>query len=212
MEFDGGREVTAYLPSASPEAVVFAGDGQLIASWGGVLEAADLPPTMIVGAHRLEEETLRLHEYSPGESTDAFVFDPERFEAHERFFVEDVRRWVRSRFDVALPPDRTAVFGVSAGGELALAMGLRHPDVYGLVFCASPGAGFRPPAVMAAPLPRTYLVAGTEEPFFLENATRWADALRDGGADVVMTERAGSHGGAFWKEELPMMVAWAFGP
>jgi len=26
-----------------------------------------------------------------------------------------------------------------------------------------------------------------------------------------MTERAGPHGGAFWKEEFPLMVAWAFG-
>jgi hypothetical protein len=26
-----------------------------------------------------------------------------------------------------------------------------------------------------------------------------------------MTERAGSHGGAFWREEFPLMVAWAFG-
>ena len=49
----------------SAEAVVFAGDGQLIAPWGGALEAADAPPTMIVGAHRLDDETLRLHEYSP---------------------------------------------------------------------------------------------------------------------------------------------------
>ena len=46
---------------------------------------------------------------------------------------------------------------------------------------------------------------------FLENATRWADALRGAGADVVMTERDGSHGGAFWRAELPLMVAWAFG-
>ena len=76
---------------------------------------------------------------------------------------------------VALPAERTAVFGVSAGGELALAMGLRHPDVYGAVFCASPGAGYRPPDDMPRSLPRTYLVAGTQEPFFLENATRWAD-------------------------------------
>ena len=52
----------------------------------------------------------------------------------------------------------------------------------------------------------------TLEPFFLENATRWAVALRDAGTDVVMTERAGSHGGAFWREEFPLMVAWAFGP
>jgi enterochelin esterase-like enzyme len=202
--YDGGRQVTVYVPPDAPEAVVFAGDGQLISQWGGVLEAADVPPTMIVGVDRLADETMRLHEYSPG-------FDPERFAAHETFFVDDVRAWARSRFGVGLPAERTAVFGVSASGELALAIGLRHPDIYGAVFCASPGGGYRPPDVMPRPLPRTYLVAGTLEPFFHENATRWADALRDAGADVVMTERVGSHGDAFWREEFPMMVAWAFG-
>ena len=211
FEYDGGRLVTAYVPPVAPEAIVFAGDGQVIAPWGAGLEARGLPATMIVGAHGLEDETLRLHEYSPGESTAAFAFDPERFAAHERFFVNDVRGWARSRFDVALPADRTAVFGVSASAELALAMGLRHPDIYGAVLCASPGAGYRPPAVMPGSLPRAYLVAGTHEPFFLANATRWADALRDAGADVVMAERVGSHGGAFWRQEFPLMVAWAFG-
>jgi len=159
---------------------------------------------MIVGAHRLDDEMLRLHEYSP-------AFDPVRFAAHEKFFVEDVRRWVATRFEVALPAARTAVFGVSASGELALALGLRHPDVYGAIFCASPGAGYRPPEPMPRAVPRTYLVAGALEPFFLENATRWASALRNAGEDVVMTERVGSHGDAFWQEELPLMVAWAFG-
>ena len=202
--YDGGRPVTVYVPPVPPEAVVFAGDGQLISQWGGVLEAAGVPPAMIVGTHRLDDEMLRLHEYSP-------VFDAERFAAHETFFVSDVRHWVRSRFGVALPAERTAVFGVSASAELALAMGLRHPGIYGAVFCASPGAGYRPPASMPDSLPRTYLVAGTQEPFFLENATRWAVALRNGGADVVMTERAGSHGDAFWRQEFPLMVAWAFG-
>ncbi|MGI9148493.1 MAG: alpha/beta hydrolase [Chloroflexota bacterium] len=204
FEYDGGRDVTVYVPPSPPEAVVFAGDGQLISSWGGFLEAADVPSTMIVGAHRLDDETLRLHEYSP-------VFNADRFAAHEKFFVEDVRRWVRSRFGVALAAERTAVLGVSAGGELALAIGVRHPDVYGAVFSASPGAGFLPPEVMPSSIPRVYLVAGTLEPFFLENATRWATALRDAGVDVCMTERVGSHGDAFWQEEFPLMVAWAFG-
>jgi len=203
--YDGGRQVTVYIPSDPPEAVVFTGDGQLISQWGRVLETADIPPTMVVGVHRLADETLRLHEYSPG-------FDPERFAAHERFFVEDVRRWAHSRFGVGLPTERTAVFGVSASGELALAIGLRHADIYGAVFCASPGGGYRPPRTMPSTIPRTYLVAGTQEPFFLKNATRWAVALRDAGADVVMTERVGSHGGVFWRDEFPLMVAWAFGP
>ena len=204
FEYDGGRQVTVYVPADRPEAVVFAGDGKLISQWGGDLEAADVPSTVIVGVHRLADETLRLHEYSPG-------FDPERFSAHEQFFGDDVGQWARSRFGVNLPAERTAVYGASAGGELALAMGLRHPDVYGTVLCASPGGGYRPPAAMPSSLPRTYLVAGTQEPFFLRNATRWADSLRDAGADVVLTERVGSHGDAFWREEFPLMVAWAFG-
>jgi len=49
FEYDGGRQVTVYVPPDPPEAVVFAGDGQLISQWGGYLEAADVPPTMIVG-------------------------------------------------------------------------------------------------------------------------------------------------------------------
>ncbi len=187
LAYDGGRQVTVFVPPASVEAVVFAGDGHLVSDWSASLAAAGVTSTMIVGVHRLGDETLRLHEYSP-------AFDPERFAAHETFFVEDVRRWVRSRFGLALPAERTAVFGVSASGELALAIGLRHPDVYGAIFCASPGAGFRAPEAMPGPLPRAYLVAGSLEPFFHDNATRWAEALRDEGADVVMTERVGSHG------------------
>jgi enterochelin esterase-like enzyme len=195
-----------YVPPDLPEAVVFAGDGQLISQWGGYLEAADVPPTMIVGAHRTdaEDEMERIKEYSPS-------FDEDRFAAHERFFVEDVREWVRSRLGVRLDAERTAVCGVSAGAELSLAIGLRHPDIYGAIFSASPGGGYRPPAAMPSALPRTYLVAGTQEPFFLENATRWADALREAGADIVMTERVGDHGDPFWAAEFPLMVAWAFG-
>ena len=204
FDFDDGRPVTVYVPPDPPEAIVFASDGLLITPWGGLLEGADVPATMIVGAHRVADETLRLHEYSPH-------FDPERFAAHERFFVEAVGAWVRSRFGVSLPSERTAVFGVSAGGELALALGLRHPDLYGAIFSASPGAGYRPPDEMPSPLPRAYLVAGTLEPFFLDNADRWAAALRAAAADVVMRERVAGHDAAMWREEFPLMIAWAFG-
>ena len=88
----------------------------LIASWGSVLEAADLPPTLIIGAHCSDDETVRIQEHSPGVcmSAFAFAFDPLRFAAHEKFFVDDVRRWARTRFGVSLPARRTAVCGVSA--------------------------------------------------------------------------------------------------
>ena len=206
FDYDGGRKVTVYLPSARPEAIVFAGDGQVISQWGGYLEAAAAPPTVIVGAYRAggEDELVRLREYSA-------PFDAARFKAHERFFVSDLAEWVRSRFDLALPAERTAVCGVSASAELSIAMGLRHPDRYGTVFAASPGAGYRPPAIMPSALPRVYLTAGTLEPFFLENARRWAEAFRGAGADVVMREPVGDHGDPFWPAEFVSMVKWAFG-
>src|ERR1700680_202581 len=64
-----------------------------------------------------------------------------------RSTVERVRiRCVEDGFEAALRPRPSrqlhprkldGVFGVSAGGELALALGLRHPDVYGAVFSGS---------------------------------------------------------------------------
>src|SRR6266567_3823849 len=48
FKYDGGRRVTVYVPPDPPEAIVFAGDGQLISQWGGVLETAAVPSTMII--------------------------------------------------------------------------------------------------------------------------------------------------------------------
>jgi enterochelin esterase-like enzyme len=205
LEYDAGRLVTVYVPPEPTDAVVFVADGGWHTSQlSQALLRASERSTMIVGVHGRPDDDGRLHEYVPG-------FDAERFAAHERFFVDDVGRWVASRFGVALSAERTGVWGASLGGELALAMGLRHRDVFGVVLAASPGAGFRPPEALPSPLPRVYLVAGRQERFFLDNATRWADSLHNVDADVVMTQRDGKHGGAFWGEEFPLMVAWAFG-
>lgn len=205
FDFDGGREVTVCVPAEAPETIVFAADGSWhVSRLSEVIRSSGRRGTMVVGVQGMPDDDGRLKEYVAG-------FDRERFEAHERFFVEDVGRWIRSRFAIGLSPERTAVWGASLGGEFALAMGMRHPDTFGTVFTASPGGGFRPPSEMPGRLPRTYLVAGTEEEFFLENAVRWAEALRGAGADVAMAERDGGHGGAFWWEELPRMLTWAFG-
>jgi enterochelin esterase-like enzyme len=205
LDYDGGRQVTAYLPRDDPAAVVFAGDGQWLSQWTGSLDSTDVPPTLIVGVHGVADDEARLKEYSP-------VFDAPRFEAHEAFFVHEVARWSTSRFGIDLPAERTAVFGYSAGGELALALGLRHPHVFGAVIAGSPGGGFRPPDMMPTPLPRVYLFGGTREPFFLDNARAWALALQTAGAQVALSEKATSHGDPLWHAEFPQMLQWAFGP
>ena len=206
LGFDGGRGVTAYLPPGPAESVVLAADG----AWhterlAGALEgASDGPSTMIVGVHGPPDDDARLQEYVASSGGD-------RFAAFERFVLEDVRSWALSILVEEPPVERTAVWGASLGGELALALGLGHPDLFGVVLCASPGGGFTPDSgPLAHVVPRTYLVGGRQEPWFLASAARWADALRATGADVVFEAREGEHGGRFWYDELPRMVAWAF--
>lgn len=207
FSFDGGRGVSVYVPVPPAESVVFTVDGgwhleRLVRALEGSTERSS---TMVVGVHGLDDDDGRLHEYVES-------FGGERFEAFERFFVDEVRSWVATELSVDLTAERTAVWGASLGGEFALAMGLRHPARYGVVLCASPGGGFTPTdRAVASGAPRTYLVAGTEEQWFLDNANRWADAFREVGADVEIAQRNGEHGGAFWYEEFPHMVSWAFG-
>ena len=205
FDYDGGRAVTAYVPSEPVDVVVFAADGGWhISRLVAAMEEADTPSTLIVGVHGMDHDDGRFREYVPG-------VEPERFRAHEAFFLGDVGRWVESRLGVGLRVDRTAVWGASLGGEFALAVGFSHPEVFGAVFSASPGGGYRPPDSLSGDVPATYLVAGNQEQFFVANARRWGDALSEAKARVSMNVREGGHGDTFWFTEFPLMVNWAFG-
>lgn len=207
LAHDGGRGVTLYTPAEPPAAVVFAADGgwhteRLVAALER--DAGSHPPIAIVGVSGRDDDDGRFAEYVPG-------VDSTRFDVHESFFLDDVPAWL-SEQGVIPDPTRTAVWGASLGGEFALSMGVRHPDRFAAVFCASPGGGFRPDGNLAngeAPRP-AYFVAGEQEPFFAENAQRWFDAVGDAGGRTRMEVRPGDHGGAFWYDEFPTMVSWAF--
>lgn len=206
LAFDGGRTVAAYMPPDAADAVVYAADGGWhIERLARALEDAGRRSTAIVGVHGLDDDDARLHEYVES-------FGGDRFRRFERFVVEEVRVWAESVVGASVPADQTAVWGASLGAEFALAMGLRHPELYNTVLCASPGGGLSP-TNYALPLliERAYFVGGTGEAWFLDNARRWADALRNAGADVVLHERDGEHGGTFWYDEFPLMVSWAGG-
>src|SRR5688500_10404569 len=96
LAFDGGRQATAYLPPEGPDAVVYAADGGGHTSGlAEALDAAGRRSTMVVGVHGLDDDDGRLKEY-------VAAYGAERFDAYERFFVDDVRSWVRSELDVPL--------------------------------------------------------------------------------------------------------------
>jgi hypothetical protein len=202
FEYDGGRQATVYVPPDPPEAIVFAGDGQGFSKWGRWLEKADVPSTMIVGVHGLTDETLRLHEYSPG-------FEPERFAAHEKFlsrtFADGWSRGLAWRCPLNVPQCSASRRGAGprswASASTSLRCGLlrlawRRLQA-GWRYAESASARISCRWHTGAVLPRERKEVGGRA------------ARRNG--NVVMNERAGSHGGAFWREEFPLMVAWAFG-
>ena len=57
LDFDGGRQVTVYVPPESAQAVVFAADGGWHTSrLAEALEGAAAPPTMVVGVHGVPDD------------------------------------------------------------------------------------------------------------------------------------------------------------
>ena len=88
---------------------------------------------MIIRVHGLTGETPRLHEYSP-------VFDPRRFAAHEKFFVDDVGRWARSRFGVYLFAGTREPFFLDNASRWAQALRHAGADVVLSEQAASHGA------------------------------------------------------------------------
>jgi hypothetical protein len=204
LEYDGGRQVTAYVPAKQPEAIVFL-PVTVNESLNGVV-CLKAPRHRQRWSSAYTDRRMR-----PCVCTNILPSSIQLGSSHMRssswmVFVVGLNRGWASRC-----PRNGRLYWASPPGELALALGPRHPEVYGAIFCASPGAGYEPPAVMPNPPPRVYLVAGTQEPFFLMNATLWAEALRSAGADITMEQRVGTHGGMFCRDEFPRMLSWAFG-
>lgn len=202
-QLDDGRRVRAQVAPEPTTAVVVVVDG----GWhterlAEALTAAGCRDVTLLGVDGAADDRDRLAECVLG-------VDPTRFAAHDYAVADLAPRWLRNDLDIDAPADRTAIWGASLGAEFALAMGLRHPDRFGAVLAASPGAGFQPPTDGLDQAPRTALVAGTDEPFFLANATRWARALEAAGAKVALTEHQGAHGDTFWFDAFPTMLAWA---
>lgn len=209
------RDLTVYLPPGHDPAhaapVIYVADGQSVPDFAAVLEplitAGTIPPIVLVGVHSPPgpfpdpSQDLRAHEYLPG-------YDPARFQAHERFFTEEVPAWAGRELGVATDPAQRAVFGYSNGGVFAAMMALRHPERYGHSLAFSLGV---PPGLPRSTTARFYLVAGTLEPGFHSRTQEFAGELADYGVDHVFRDRVSGHDSVMWQEEFPKAVQWAFG-
>ncbi len=211
------RRVTVYRPAGheAGEAVpvVYATDGNMFAPYArrldAAIEAGTCPRVVVVAAHAAPADELhgnqRALEYLPG-------FDDRRFDAHQRFFVDELARWAEAELGVSGERSMRAVFGCSDGGGHALATGRLHHERFGHLLAFSTGT---PPDLTegwgAETHPMVHLCAGTLESGFFQATEAWAGYLHQLGARYHFTERVAGHDLIQWCEELPAAIARAWG-
>jgi enterochelin esterase-like enzyme len=123
--------------------VLYLADGASVRRFAAVLEpgvvAGTTPAAVLVGVHSSvgpPADDPRMREYLPG-------LDSRRYDAHERFFLDEVARWAQREVGVSADRELRAVGGCSNGAVLASALGCRHPDRFGGVVAFS--LGVHPP-------------------------------------------------------------------
>jgi enterochelin esterase-like enzyme len=214
------RQLTVYLPpgytSVDPGAVIYMADGQSVPEFAAILEPlltnARLPSILLVGVHSSggsfsnPSEDLRAQEYLPGAD-----FNPARFAAHERFFVDEVIAWAERELAAPSGRQQRAIFGFSNGGVFAAAMGIRHPELYGHTLAFSLGIEPGKVTEVTKGASEFYLVAGTLEEGFHSTTAGLAQMLELRGVTYIFRERVCGHDHILWQEEFPAAVQWAFG-
>ena len=214
--FGEPRTVTVYRPPdhrpGESIPVVYATDGNMIAPYLRRLDAAmasgECPRVVFVAAHSAPFDPMlgnrRAAEYLPG-------FDDRAFDAHQRFFIEELPTWAESELGVATDPSLRGVFGCSDGGGHALMVARLHGRRFGHVFAYSTGM---PPDLREQwtdEHPFVHLCAGTLEGAFHQATEAWAGFLMLQEARHHFTERVAGHDLIQWAEELPRALARAWG-
>ncbi len=209
------------LPGVRP-AVMYIADGL---GTSGVAAAVEplivqkkIPPMVIVGLHTPQlprrltpndksdydpKRDERAREYLP-------TVDPEQFRKHEQFLCDEVLPWAEHTLGVSRQREQRAIHGRSNGGRFAVAMGMRHPELFGQVMGFSV-AGRHEEPVRYAPAPMFHLTAGTWEPTFLQITKKLADALEAQEIPVCFTTHVSGHDFALWQLELTRALTRAWG-
>lgn len=210
------RPVKVYLPpDHTPDEtlpVVYSTDGNMFSPYVRRLDAAivngAIPRVVVVAAHAAPMDRSgneRALEYLPG-------FDDQRFDRHQRFFVNELSEWAEAEFGVSAEREQRAVFGCSDGGGHALATGHMHRDKFG--HCMAYSTGMPPNEQMGwdpDTAPFVHLCAGTLEQGFHQATEAWAGWLHFYKSPHEWTERVCGHDLIQWIEEFPRAIARAWG-
>jgi enterochelin esterase-like enzyme len=201
------------------------------------LVKGDLHDTIeqLLQVHRAQEMILVMTEGSgPRGRFDCRLYmddAPGRYPA-ETAFVRELVPLIDRRFRTIAARDGRALVGVSSGGFAALNLGVRHPDMFGVLashsgyfWAASDPRAVRTvlgnssgtweansPADHLAALPpserpRVYLNVGRSDPMRGESEV-FARLLQRLGIDHALHETRGTHSWPYWRRNLPDSLAW----
>lgn len=218
------RGLTVYSPpmrkGEKPAVVIYVADGRNVNGLARYVDALiasrKLPPVLLVGvnsADRLRDPNPRVADVRAVEYLIGYGETAERFEKHERFFVEEVVRWAESKYNAPKTREKRGIFGVSNGGAFAIAMGAKHFDTFGHVFGFSNDSKDN----LLAPgwsdkriAPTYYLVAGSWE-FRVRDLPAYAEILKQRGAKVAYAEPVAEHDSTMWNEQFVQALLIHFG-
>ena len=210
------RRIKVYLPPDhqlhSQLPVVYSTDGNMIEPYIRRIDAAIssglIQPFLIVAPHAAPMDHTgneRALEYLPG-------FDDQRFDRHQRFFVDEISQWAENEFSASTDREFRAIFGCSDGAGHALATGSMHRNRYG--HCIAYSTGMPPSEQMhwePEGAPFVHLCAGTLEQGFHQATEAWAAWLHFHSSPHHFTERVCGHDLIQWIEEFPQAIARAWG-
>ena len=209
------RPITVYTPPLRPgekvAATVYLADGGQVHQVAPYIDylvvSRRLPAVLLVGVHPgknlLGGDDPQVSDTRALEYLIGFGKTDERFEAHERFFINEVIPWAEAKFGAPKDRNRRAVWGASNGGSFALAMGLRHSDVFGHVIAFSPtwSGNLSTPKWTRAEVPSHYLLFGTLESKNIRKlASDWSETVSQNGAAVTLRQPVSGHDGVMWLE------------
>lgn len=207
------RVVKVYLPheysSDGDYGFVLFHDGDDYLNLGSAQEVLD----HLIGAGRIEPVIA------------AFVTSPDRNEEYgfsrtdeyEDYVVNELMPWLRSEYQIARNPARTATTGVSLGGLISTQLCYRNPDVFGLCGPISPSYWVEDRRVLNEVLDGEhrdisfYIDWGTYEPSIAETGRVMKDSLIGKGYDVVWNEWYEGHSWGNWRAHLDNMLIAFFG-
>lgn len=207
------RHVTVFKPDSAgilgKMPTLLVADGYFVTDFAASLTdsktASANPQVAMVGIHA---SSARVEEYIPG-------VDVNRFAAHEAFVISEVVPWAEETLQLDRQRENVGIFGVSNGALFAIAMGLRHPAIFGSVIAFSiPGgacARHRPAEFNQPLLPRFYLSAGTHELPFARATRKFGLALEKHGVEHRVGEHHGGHELCSWCDALPVAIDWCWG-